>query len=165
MPDFRFNRLAYVDGNFLPSGKSCDFCDRRAPLIYQGPIYVAKPEPSICDLCIAAGNLGERYGRKYPLFGDFQMEDAEPELVEEVFIRTPGFPTFNPFSWPAIERTPLAFFGHGDRQDVWGEAGARAAMEQASLEVWGEPLAGPSSYLLVFREVGGTRWHAAVDLD
>lgn len=165
MFEFRFNRLAYEGENFVGFAGSCDFCERPNPLIYQGGIYVPQPEPSVCDVCIAAGRLGERYSRNYPLFGDFQMDEADPELKDEVFVRTPGFATFNPFNWPVIDRKPLAFFGYGDRNEIWGDADARAAMEKAWLEATGEALTGPSAYLLAFREVDGARWAAEVDFD
>lgn len=94
------------------------------------------------------------------------MSDADPQLREEVFTRTPGFPTYNPFNWPVIDRQPLAFVGYGEDAALFADMTVRAAMNEALREAGGKDLGStPSPYLLVFKQLVGERYVCWVDLD
>jgi uncharacterized protein CbrC (UPF0167 family) len=119
------------------------------------------PDPVVCARCIANGGL-EAFMKGAPFsFHDATLEGADRELEDEVMLATPGFPTFNPFRWPVLDGKPLAFIGHGDEKAVWAIPEARAAITAA----FGEPVDGPTSYALVFKEVDGERYVAEIDYD
>ena len=164
-PFFRFNPGAYDTGrSFKPSDEPCGVCARPSVWLYNGVLYAAGPQPTVCARCIADGRLDAHFGEAGFGFHDMALDEVEPELTEEISSRTPGFATFNPFTWPVIDGVPLAFLGYGDDAGMWNIPAAREAMVEAFMAL-GDELAGPTSYALVFRQVEGDRYRVWVDLD
>ncbi len=164
-PFFRFHPGAYERGAFVRSLAPCDVCERPSVWLYDAAIYVAGEKPAVCARCVADGKLSEH------LDGDFQLHDADMEdeiedaVSEEVMQKTPGFSTFNAFTWPVLDGKPLAYVGHGDEDATWDDPAAVAAVKKLYADVYGETLDGPTPYALVFREVDGPRHVAILDLD
>jgi uncharacterized protein len=164
-PYFRFNPGAYEDGHsFERSSEVCDVCSRPCVWKYKGIVYT-KEEPSVvCAQCIANGELGKLLGAKYFSLQDIGISGAEPSLEEEVLRRTPGVASYNAFDWPVLDGKPLAFVGYGEDEDLLDIAAVRSAIEAAFGEI-GRKFDGPTSYALVFKEIGGERYRAVVDFD
>jgi uncharacterized protein CbrC (UPF0167 family) len=165
-PFFRFHPGAYAleRKTFEPSNEPCGVCGKPSVWLYAGNIY-AIGSPSVCARCIASGALRDHFAGAGFGFHDTDLTGADPALADEVMEATPGFATFNPFSWPVLEGKPLAFLGYGDEPGMWSNLDARAAMVRAFREVLNDDLKGPTSYALVFREIDGPRYVVEIDLD
>lgn len=162
-PKFRFFPRAYeIDGVFERSRQPCSICETPAEWLYVGSVYSVKNdglEP--CALCVSAGRIGEALGgASYSLRDADLSDDVNSELETEIMERTPGFATFNPFDWPAIDGLPLAFLGYGDEACFKGNKGVDAAIRQA-----GDNSGFPSYYALIFGTLDGATYKAEIDLD
>ena len=164
-PDFRFYPRAYDDAVLKREGGPCEICHRAAAWIYQGVVYTRRDETHVCAQCIFEGRLLAFLGDAHFQLHDIEIEGVAPDLRDELLRRTPGVACFNPFNWPALRGVPLAFIGYGDKNGLWHEPLARAAMRKAWHERMGGVLDEASPYLLVFRELGEGAWRAEVDLD
>lgn len=144
--------------------ESCDVCSRPCVWRYAGALYVAGDRPTVCARCIADGRLAAYLGDRPFQLHDVFLDDADPALEDEVLRRTPGVSCFNPFVWPVLDGTPLAFVGYGEDEALIALPEVQAAIGEASREL-GWTFDGPSPYALVFRELDGPRYRAVVDLD
>jgi uncharacterized protein CbrC (UPF0167 family) len=164
-PLFRFHPGAYERGAFVASDEPCDVCERPSVWLYTGTVYAEGEERSVCARCIAKGALAGA------LEGDYQLHDADFDddvdeaLADEVMQRTPGFETFNAFTWPVLNGKPLVYVGHGDEEATWKNPDAAAAIRKLYEDEFEEELDGPTPYALVFKEVDGSRHVAIADLD
>ncbi|WP_312589747.1 CbrC family protein [Comamonas terrigena] len=165
-PFFRFNPGAYQEGRaFEPSDETCGVCAQPCGWKYRGNIYMRADGPTICACCIADGRLGALLEGEGFSFHDVELDGADPALEQELLERTPGVACFNPFEWPVLDSMPMAFLGYGEDKGLLAIDAVRSAISETFAEVgWTEP-AGPSPYLLVFKEVNGDRYRAVLDLD
>ena len=166
-PHFRFYPGAYRrTGPFSEDVSTCDVCNRANARLYSGVIYSAADErPSVCACCIADGRLEEYFGDT-----PFEMHDAEllnttADIAAELLRRTPGVASFNAFEWPVLDGMPLAFIGYGNEKEVWSNPKAVSAMRAAWRSIYEEELETETPYLLVFKEIDGSRICSIVDLD
>ena len=165
-PVFRFHPGAYEkDRAFELSDDLCTVCERPIVWRYTGQIYTAKLEPdAVCARCVASGALLDWLECPTLQLHDAVLQDrVSPELGEEVFGRTPGFATFNAFTWPVVDGQPLAFIGYGDEAEVWDDPAIQAVMKENWRQDVGEELKGPTAYLLVFKSLDGQTCCAITD--
>lgn len=165
-PHFRFHPGAYEEGRaFEASDAICTVCERPSVWRYTGLIYTAKPEPAdLCARCIASGALMEWLDSPTAQLHDSHCTDPiTSDHGEELFGRTPGFATYNPFAWPVVDGEPLAFIGHGEKTELWDDPMIQAAMKATWLKDVGEELEGPSEYLLIFKSLNGQTCRAITD--
>ncbi|MES1200728.1 MAG: CbrC family protein [Pseudomonadota bacterium] len=164
-PHFRFYPNAYADeeGAFEASEETCDVCSRKAVWLYTGEIYAEGEPPSVCARCISDGSLRKRLPRDSYTMQDIMLEDAEPDLADEVLYATPSVASLNPFEWPVRNGKPLAFMGAGDSPSLKGNAAARAAIKHAFEEAGDDD--GHPSHTLVFKQIDGNFHVAVIDLD
>jgi uncharacterized protein len=166
-PFFRFNPNSYERGDiFVACDIPCDICKRPCIWQYRGIIYAAGNIPEICAGCIADGSLGKFLNRPFFSLHDITIDDADPELENELMQRTPGVPCFNPFSWPVLDGKPLAFlsFGEDANSGIFQLPEVKQAIALAYAELgWDDPEPGP--YILLFKEIDGDRYQAVIDLD
>jgi uncharacterized protein CbrC (UPF0167 family) len=164
-PHFRFHPGAYERGAFVQSTTGCGVCGRPCVWLYDGMIYTAGGKPTVCARCIADGSLAGFLEGSFGLHDADFHDDVDDDLAEEVMQRTPGFVTFNAFEWPVRDGKPLAFFGHAEEDIVWTTPEAAEAVRKLYRDEQDEELEGRTSYAVVFKEVGGPRYVAALDLD
>ena len=156
-PHFRFNPNAYENSCLEESDDACGVCGRACGWRYVGNIYMVGDPPIVCARCIAEGGLGRKYSCG---FHDMEFsEEPDAALVEEIEVRTPGFATYNPFTWPVRDGMPMAFVGYGDDRDLLKAPGVLDAVEGVT------GFRGASSNTLIFREVDGDGIEAVLDLD
>lgn len=161
-PHFRFNPGAYERGTFEASDAECAGCERPCVWRFVGIVYAEGAQPIVCARCIADGGLS-RIVSDYCLH-DMEFEDeVDADLADEVDRRTPGFSTFNPFTWPVRHREPLAFVGYGDDAALKTESGVIAALEALAEEMGNDDLA--EGYALIFKQLDGDEFVAVLDLD
>ena len=162
-PFFRFNPRAY-DRAFERSEDVCDVCSRPCVWKYAASVYTAGEAPTVCARCIADGSLGRFLGDARFQLHDIMVDDAEPALEDELLRRTPGVHSFNPYVWPVLDGKPLAFVGYGEDEALIVLPQVQAAIEEAFQDL-GWSFEGPTPYALIFKELGGDRYCAVVDLD
>ncbi|MFN3910898.1 CbrC family protein [Hyphomonas sp.] len=164
-PFFRFNPRAYELGSFEPSDLPCQVCGRACVWKYTGSVYCIEEIDPVCARCISDGRLGEAVQDGDYSLHDVDLDDADPELADEVLKRTPDFSTFNPFEWPVVDGEPLAFVGYGDDMILWNDPAVKEAIIRMSEGAgFGTPDA-PMGYALVFRRLNGGDYIATLDLD
>lgn len=165
-PFFRFHPDAYARGSFLASRDPCDVCGRSSVWLYHGSVYVAGKKPAVCARCVADGKLAAFLEGDFGLHDADFDEDVDEALDAEVMQRTPGFSTFNAFTWPVLDGKPLVYVGHGDEDETWENPAAAAAIRKLYKDE-GDPIPdeGTTPYAIVFRELDGPRYVAIMDLD
>lgn len=165
-PFFRFSPNAYDLPNvFEPSEVACTVCNQPAGWLYVGLVYAVTDVSGLCARCIAGGRLEALLGERFGL-NDVLLEGVSRDLQIEVEQRTPGFATFNAFSWPVRDGLPLAFIGYGDNPAYWADPVIREEMSAFWREQTGEAdLKGPTGYILLFRTLDGAHPGFALDLD
>ena len=167
-PNFRFHPNAY-EACFERSSEACDVSGEPCRWRYTGNIY----GPPITDdltlsaKSLAAGSLANLTGEDGFSFQDVDFEDDVAEsLQSEIFERTPGVASFNPFTWPVLEGFPLAYIGTGAEYRFWKNKSVRIAMQSAwevlELEI---PLSEPNESILLFQTLDKKHYRAVVDLD
>lgn len=166
-PFFRFHPRAYEIGRtFDRANDPCDVCARACVGRYTGVIYtVREHEAVVCARCIADGRLATFLQEPYCTLHDVVVLDGVAgSLAAELLQRTPRVSCFNPYPWPVLDGMPLPFIGYSDDRALVERVEVREAVADAFAEL-DLPDDQPTPYALVFREVGGDRWRAAVDLD
>jgi uncharacterized protein CbrC (UPF0167 family) len=163
-PHFRFHPDAYARGTFRSSDQACDVCARPSVWLYDGSVYVAGEQPAVCARCIASGRLSAFLDRRFGLHDSDLQDEVDEALEREVMQRTPGFSTFNAFTWPVLDGKPMVYVGHGDEDETWENPAAAAAIRKL-YEDEGDPVEETTPYALVFRELDGPRHVAILDLD
>ena len=162
-PHFRFYPNAYADGGpFEASDDMCGVCRRPAVWMFTGVIYKeGDDDVNVCARCIADGSL-KKIAPNYSLHDMEFSEAPAPALAEEIEQRTPGFATWNAFSWPVKDGVPLAFIGYGS-----DETGQSADAEQAirfAADEWEIDELDPQ-HALLFRTLDGETIIAVLDFD
>ncbi|MEL6569871.1 MAG: CbrC family protein [Pseudomonadota bacterium] len=167
-PHFRFLPRAYeLDGVFEKTDATCPVYQKPAGWRYVGSIYSNfRGEIQPGAQSIFERKLGSALGDDDYTLHDAEFSDAlNADLEAEILQRTPGFPTYNPFTWPVRDDFPLAFIGYGDEAWVKDDKKARAAIAAAGQTLGEEDWDYPTSYALIFRTLDGETYAAEIDLD
>ncbi|MES1201570.1 MAG: CbrC family protein [Pseudomonadota bacterium] len=162
-PYFRFHPGAYERGEFTESDETCAVCKQACGWKFEGLIYAElDDDPIVCARCLAEGRL-ESVAPGYGLH-DMDFESApRPEFVAEIEKRTPGFSTWNAFTWPVRDGVPLAFVGYGADAAFKGVDAVTEAVTEAFAAYGVEE--GNPTYALVFKTLEGEAYVAVVDYD
>ena len=165
-PHFRFHPGAYLPrGSFEVSTDVCEVCARPCTWKYTGCVYIAGDDPLVCARCIADGRLAEAFFQDgHCSLHDINLTGADPALEDELLHRTPQVSSFNPYPWPVLDGTPLAFVGYGEDEDLIRLPEVRQAIDEEFKSV-GWKFEGPTPYALIFKELDGERYRAVLDLD
>jgi uncharacterized protein CbrC (UPF0167 family) len=97
-PTFTYYEDPYSDGTIEESDVECAGCSRRRGLIATCVAYGADvpDEASFCPWCVADGTAHTNFGA---FFNEVDA-GAATEAQQEVEFRTPGFDTWQDWSWP-----------------------------------------------------------------
>jgi uncharacterized protein CbrC (UPF0167 family) len=164
-PYFRFYPECYNDGTLKQSNQMCLVCGAHSNWMYTGNIYSICNDAPVCSACIAEDSLRKRFGDSFTFF-DIEFSDEVDRIVEaEILQLTPGFPMFNPITWPVRKGTPLVYLGIGDEERFWKDEACRLAMQRFWHIEIGEELVEPTSYILIFRTLDGSEFGFALDFD
>jgi uncharacterized protein CbrC (UPF0167 family) len=108
LPAFRFHPDPVQSGSIERSPAACRACGRARGWIYVAGCYAeAELDRALCPWCIADGTAHAKFD---VTFHDLTLpEDADPEVVQEIEERTPGFANFNPFDWPSCCGAPMVY--------------------------------------------------------
>lgn len=98
-PIFRYSLHAYENGVFARGNFTCDCCGRQSEYAYNGAMYCIGQPPVVCPECIASGEAARRFD------GDFVQSASQavtdPAKRDELFHRTPGYPSWQGEYYPA----------------------------------------------------------------
>jgi hypothetical protein len=114
LPDFRYHPDPLATGAFLRADppRTCQCCGKPVSIYYAGPFY-AKPDIScLCPDCIASGKAAQKYQGEFqdPLSVEEGVQD--PERLEELIYRTPGYRGWQQEYWRAHCGDYCAFLGY-----------------------------------------------------
>ena len=164
LPHFRFYPGCYEDGTLKQTDEACVTCGEAGRWMFGGSIYSTSRDKPVCAGCIADDRLASHYGAGFSMHDiDFDSDAGEYEI--EVLQRTPGFPIYNPITWPVKDGVPMAYQGVGDQKHFWLDMDCRSAMQQFWRDNIGDELEGPAYHLLVFKTLDGETFGFALDLD
>jgi uncharacterized protein CbrC (UPF0167 family) len=109
LPTFRYHPDPLETGSLKGSGGRCPYCERNRAYVYDGPIYgTAEREPP-CPWCIADGSFSTRFDAQFS--DDAPLSDLDPETIDEVTRRTPGFSGWQQEHWMTHCSDAAAFLG------------------------------------------------------
>ena len=109
LPTFRYHPDAIASGSIVAATRSCACCKQARGYVYAGPVYAeADLDDALCPWCIASGAAHTRFDAT---FVDSEAFDAaaDPNHVNEIVERTPGFNAWQSEQWPSCCGEPAAF--------------------------------------------------------
>ena len=117
LPNFKYNPNALKNNIIVKRLETCPVCNKRVEYVYEGPFYSIKDVDNICPWCIASGEASIKYK------GEFQdpcsCEDvANPEYVDELIYRTPGYCGWQQEVWLSHCGDFCAFVGYVGWKDI-----------------------------------------------
>lgn len=99
LPVFRYHGAPYALGMIESCNGECPSCDQARGYGYTGNVY-GDQHDGICPWCIADGSAAERlnvsFNHSHQLPEDVQLPAA---VTDELFHRTPGFPSWQDRIW------------------------------------------------------------------
>jgi uncharacterized protein len=110
LPTFRYYPDPVSDATLERSDAACAACGRARSWIATSILYsAAKPDDAqFCPWCIADGTAVALFGGRFnELAPEAVAESARAELEQ----RTPGFPTWQDWDWPAHCQDAMAYLG------------------------------------------------------
>ena len=127
LPAFRYHPNPLETGAFEESadGVVCDCCGKTTHIFYTAPFYAVEDIAYLCPECIANGEAARKYDGSFQ--DDFSVDDGvdDPEKLDELIHRTPGYSGWQQEYWRA----------HcGDYCAFWGYVGARELRALGVLE-------------------------------
>ena len=103
----------------------CDCCGKTTHVFYTNPFFSVEDIAYLCPACIASGEAARKYDGSFQ--DDFSVDDGvdDPEKLDELIHRTPGYSGWQQEYWRA----------HcGDYCAFWGYVGARELRALGVLE-------------------------------
>ena len=118
LPAFRYHPDPLATGAFEKSeaGVVCDCCGKTTHVFYTAPFFSEEDVEALCPDCIASGAAARKYDGSFQ--DDFSLDDGvdDPEKLDELIHRTPGYCGWQQEYW----RAPC-----GDYCAYLGRVGAR----------------------------------------
>ena len=113
-PAFRYHPNPLETGAFEESadGVVCDCCGKTTHIFYTAPFYAVEDIAYLCPECIANGEAARKYDGSFQ--DDFSVDDGvdDPEKLDELIHRTPGYSGWQQEYWRAHCGDYCAYLGH-----------------------------------------------------
>ena len=95
-----------------PDGVVCDCCGKTTHIFYTAPFYAVEDIAYLCPECIANGEAARKYDGSFQ--DDFSVDDGvdDPEKLDELIHRTPGYSGWQQEYWRAHCGDYCAYLGH-----------------------------------------------------
>ncbi len=114
LPAFRYHPNPLETGAFEESadGVVCDCCGKTTHIFYTAPFYAVEDIAYLCPECIANGEAARKYDGSFQ--DDFSVDDGvdDPEKLDELIHRTPGYSGWQQEYWRAHCGDYCAFLGY-----------------------------------------------------
>lgn len=118
LPLFPYHRDPIASESIRESDETCECCGKSRGVLYSGVIYAEANIENLCPWCIADGSAADKYEAT---FFDAHFCDESGATVDlprhfyrDVFDRTIGFSTFNPFGWWVHCGEPAAYVSRNE---------------------------------------------------
>lgn len=130
LPAFRYHPDPVATGAIEAApGAVCPCCGLATGWAYSTQPYGLGDQPDeICPWCIADGGAAARFGSEF--VGDFSPGELPEEVVDEVNLRTPGYPSWQGERWQVCCGDAAIFLGSVD----WDRLQAFPDAQQSILE-------------------------------
>jgi len=119
IPVFKYHPDPFMTGAFyeLDKAETCSCCGKPTFIRYKGPFYSLEEPGCLCPDCIANGMAAEKFD------GEFQDECSvdeidNPEGLEELIHKTPGYCGWQQEYWRAHCNDYCAFIGYAGSQEL-----------------------------------------------
>ena len=113
LPTFRYHPHPLETGAFeeSPDGVVCDCCGKTTHIFYTAPFYAVKDIEHLCPECISSGEAARKYDGSFQ--DDFSVDDGvdDPEKLDELIHRTPGYSGWQQEYWRAHCGDYCAYLG------------------------------------------------------
>lgn len=114
MPTFQYHPDPLYTGAFDESEEDviCDCCGKTTNIFYTGPFFSVEDISYLCPECIASGEAARKYNGSFQ--DDFSLDDGvdNPEKLDELIHRTPGYSGWQQEYWRAHCGDYCAFLGY-----------------------------------------------------
>lgn len=107
---FRYSVNAYENGIIEPGVFVCGCCGRKALYAYRGSMYCPYSTVAVCVDCLANGEAARKFDATFVLGGNTRAV-RDPEKIDELFHRTPGYPSRRGAYFPACCGDFCTFIG------------------------------------------------------
>ncbi len=107
---FRYNVNAYENDIIREGDFVCGCCGRKVNYIYNGSMYCAGPPPTVCAECLANGEAARKFDGIFVQDADTRAV-TDPAKRDELFHRTPGYPSWQGEYFPACCDDFCTFIG------------------------------------------------------
>lgn len=107
LPQFKYHPNLYKLGILEEFHGTCECCGKEGDLFYQG-MYTSEDVDYICPDCIASGRAAQKFGGTF--IADWDKVD-NPEAVDELLHRTPGYLSWQGEHWKACCNDYCAYLG------------------------------------------------------
>lgn len=137
LPPFRFHPDPVKSGAIVRQKTHCVCCDQDVDFVYVGPAAsIHDLEEKLCPWCIANGQANEKFDVEFSDRLPLEEAGVEPEVIEEIVCRTPGYVCWQQPAWEVHLGRPCQFIGDATSKSlVQMTPDERAAfMESARLD-------------------------------
>lgn len=114
LPTFRYHPDPLDTGAFDESkeGVVCDCCGKTTHIFYTNPFFSIEDIAYLCPECIASGAAARKYNGSFQ--DDLSLDDGvdNPEKLDELIHRTPGYSGWQQEYWRAHCGDYCAFLGY-----------------------------------------------------
>lgn len=112
IPTFKYHPDPLGTGAFIKGEPQiCECCGKETEIWYEGPFYSEEEIECLCPECIASGKAAEKFDGMFQ--DDFSLEKKlEPEKIDELIHRTPGYMGWQQEFWLAHCDDYCAFVGY-----------------------------------------------------
>ena len=114
LPTFRYHPNPLETGAFEESkeGVVCDCCGKMTHIFYTNPFFSVEDIAYLCPECIASGEAARKYDGSFQ--DDFSVDDGvdDPEKLDELIHRTPGYCGWQQEYWRAHCGDYCAYLGY-----------------------------------------------------
>ena len=111
---FRYHPNPLETGAFeeSPDGVACDCCGKTTHIYYTAPFYAVEDIEYLCPECISSGEAARKYDGSFQ--DDFSLDDGvdDPEKLDELIHRTPGYCGWQQEYWRAHCGDYCAYLGY-----------------------------------------------------
>ncbi|MCI8801850.1 MAG: CbrC family protein [Oscillibacter sp.] len=113
----------------------CPCCGKETLVTYEGPFYSVEDVENLCPSCIASGAAAEKFDGA---FQDSESVDevSDPEKLEELTCRTPGYCGWQQEYWRAHCDDFCAFVGYVGYEDLKALGVLEEVLEDPNLDDW-----------------------------
>ena len=113
LPAFRYHPNPLETGAFEESkaGVVCDCCGKMTHIFYTAPFYAVEDIEHLCPACISSGEAARKYDGTFQ--DDCSLDDGvdDPEKLDELLHRTPGYCGWQQEYWRAHCGDYCAYLG------------------------------------------------------